>query len=102
MGVVGTLLPFLLYIWAVARVRAERAAIAATLEPVLAAALAWVWLGEELSALQVVGGGLVLGAVLMLQPNARKSPDPKPPRPTNEAVAPTATAETARSGVPRR
>jgi DME family drug/metabolite transporter len=66
-GVAGTLVPFFLFAWGVARVRAERAAIAATLEPVVAAVVAWVWLGQRLSATQVVGGALVVGAVAVLQ-----------------------------------
>ncbi|CAN5577507.1 EamA family transporter [soil metagenome] len=66
-GVGGTLAPFLLYVWAIARVRAERAAIAATLEPVLAALLAWALLGQTLTAAQLLGGVAVLAAVAILQ-----------------------------------
>ena len=66
-GLAGTLLPFLLFAWGVRRVRAERASIAATLEPVVAAVVAWAWLGQQLSPVQVVGGVLVVGAVLSLQ-----------------------------------
>jgi DME family drug/metabolite transporter len=66
-GVGGTLVPFLLYVWAVAHVRAERAAIAATLEPVVAALIAWTWLGQTLSASQIAGGVLVTGSVAALQ-----------------------------------
>jgi DME family drug/metabolite transporter len=67
LGLAGTLVPFFLYAWGVARVRAERAAIAATLEPVIAAVVAWAWLGQHLSAVQVAGGVLVVGAVVSLQ-----------------------------------
>lgn len=66
-GLAGTLLPFLLFAWGLQRVRAERASIAATLEPVIAALVAWVWLDQALSPVQVVGGLLVVGAVLSLQ-----------------------------------
>ncbi|MGH2820149.1 MAG: EamA family transporter [Actinomycetota bacterium] len=66
-GVAGTLAPFLLYLWGVQRVRAERASIAATLEPVLAALIAWIWLSQSLSLLQLAGGVLVIGAVASLQ-----------------------------------
>ena len=72
-GLAGTLAPFLLFAWGVGRVRAERAAIAATLEPVIAAVVAWAWLGQHLSALQVAGAGLVVGAVVTLQ-SRRKRP----------------------------
>jgi drug/metabolite transporter, DME family len=68
-GIAGTLLPFLLYVWGISRVRAERATIAATLEPVFAAAAAWVWLNQALSFMQLLGGALVLGAVCVLQLN---------------------------------
>jgi DME family drug/metabolite transporter len=71
-GLAGTLAPFLLYAWGVGRVRAERAAIAATLEPVVAAVVAWAWLGQHLSGLQVAGGALVVGAVVSLQLRRRR------------------------------
>ena len=71
-GVVGTLLPFLLYVWGIGRVRAERATIAATLEPVLAALAAWVWLGQTLASVQLLGGLLVIGAVIMLNHPAQQ------------------------------
>ncbi|MQB01095.1 MAG: EamA family transporter, partial [Actinobacteria bacterium] len=66
-GVAGTLVPFLLYVWGIQRVRAERAVIAATLEPVLAALVAWIFLNEALSAIQLAGGLLVIAAVIALQ-----------------------------------
>ncbi len=62
----GTLAPFLFYVWGIERVRAERASIALTLEPVVAAAVAWVWLAQSLSAVQIAGGTLVIVAVLTL------------------------------------
>ena len=71
-GLAGTLAPFLLFSWGVARVTAERGAIAATLEPVLAAVVAWVWLGQRLTAIQVAGGALVIGAVVSLQARRRR------------------------------
>ncbi|HEX2294348.1 MAG TPA: EamA family transporter [Actinomycetota bacterium] len=66
-GVGGTLVPFLLFIWGVSKVKSEKAAIAATIEPPLAGVIAWLWLGETLSAMQVAGGALILGAVAALQ-----------------------------------
>lgn len=66
-GLGGTLAPFLLYVWGVGRVQSERATIAATLEPVLAALFAWVLLDQSLSPMQIAGGLLVVGAVAMLQ-----------------------------------
>ncbi|WP_416665723.1 EamA family transporter [Egbenema bharatensis] len=66
-GIGGTLIPFCLMCWGIQQVRAERGAIAATLEPVIAAVLAWLWLGQTLSILQMTGGILVITAVASLQ-----------------------------------
>ncbi|MGH2698214.1 MAG: EamA family transporter [Actinomycetota bacterium] len=66
-GVGATLTPFLLYLWGVERVKAERAAIAATLEPVLGALVAWILLDQSLEIVQMTGGALVLAAVILIQ-----------------------------------
>lgn len=76
-GLVGTLAPFLLYIWAVQRLRAERAVITATLEPFFAGLVAWLWLDQVLSALQVVGAALILAGVVWVQ--IRSGPVPGSP-----------------------
>ncbi|HEV3475200.1 MAG TPA: EamA family transporter [Actinomycetota bacterium] len=78
-GVFGTLAPFLLYVWGMSRVAAERASIAATLEPVLAAAVAWLWLGQALGPAQIAGGMLVLGAVASLNAVPRRRRETKLP-----------------------
>ena len=75
-GVLGTLAPFLLYVWGMSRVAAERASIAATLEPVLAAAIAWLWLGQALGLAQIAGGVLVLGAVVSVNAVPRRGREP--------------------------
>jgi drug/metabolite transporter, DME family len=78
-GLGGTLAPFLLYVWGLGRVRSERATIAATLEPVLAAVFAWLLLDQSLSSMQIAGGLLVIGAVAMLQVaghEAARAPEP--------------------------
>jgi drug/metabolite transporter, DME family len=71
-GLGATLAPFLLYLWGVERVKAERAAIAATLEPVLGAVVAWILLDQSLGALQTVGGVLVIAAVILIQTGRSK------------------------------
>ena len=75
-GIVGTLMPFLLYVWAVGRLRSERAVIAATLEPLFAGIVAWLWLGQVLSLMQIAGGVLILGAVLWLQLRSQQQAGP--------------------------
>lgn len=66
-GIGGTLVPFSLLCWGIQQVRAERGTIAATLEPVVATVLAWVFLGQALSVIQIAGGILVLIAIVSLQ-----------------------------------
>ncbi|MDX6667023.1 MAG: hypothetical protein QOK04_403 [Solirubrobacteraceae bacterium] len=69
-AVIGTLLPFVCIVAAVRQIPASRAAIVATLEPVLAAAVAWVVHGESLAAVQIGGGLLVVAAVVWVQAQA--------------------------------
>ena len=64
---VGTLVPFLLMLTAVRHVPAPRAGVVATLEPVLAALIAWPAHGEALSGAQIAGGFLVIAAVAWVQ-----------------------------------
>lgn len=66
-GIAGNLLPYLLFFWCIQRVQAERAAIAATLEPVIAGVLAWVWFGQTLTVMQIVGGFLIIVAITWMQ-----------------------------------
>lgn len=65
--VVGTLLPFVCVVASLRHIPAARAAVAATLEPVLAAVFAWWMHGEHLALVQLSGGFLVLAAVLWVQ-----------------------------------
>lgn len=71
-GLGATLAPFLLYLWGVEKVKAERAAIAATLEPVLGAVVAWILLDQSLETTQMVGGALVIAAVILIQTGRSK------------------------------
>lgn len=66
-GLLGTLLPFGLTVAALRILSSSVAGIATTMEPVLAAALAWLLLGQQLGAAQLVGGALVVAGVLIAQ-----------------------------------
>jgi drug/metabolite transporter (DMT)-like permease len=66
-AVFGTVLPFGLYFEGINRIRSTHASITATLEPITAAAMSWIFLNESLSLLQVMGGVLVLTSVIILQ-----------------------------------
>ncbi|MFJ1702449.1 EamA family transporter [Kitasatospora sp. NPDC088346] len=77
-GVFGTLLPFLLYSWGTARVGAQAGAVNISLEPLAGAVLAWVWLGQALNALQLVGTAVLLGGIVHLQRAERREPAAPP------------------------
>jgi drug/metabolite transporter (DMT)-like permease len=67
MVVLGTIVPFFLLVSALRHLSASRVAIVAMLEPVAGAFVAWVWLGESLGGLQLVGAGVVLAAIVLAQ-----------------------------------
>ena len=66
-GLLGTLLPFGLVVAALRWISSAVAGIATTAEPVLAALLAWLFLGQLLSVPQLIGGALVIAGVLLAQ-----------------------------------
>ena len=63
----GTLLPFGLYFKGINLVRSTRASITATLEPITAGVLSFVFLNEIMTPLQITGGIMVIAAVILLQ-----------------------------------
>lgn len=67
LAVFPSILAYGLYLMALRRLEASRAAIVATLEPILAAAWAWLALGEGLSVDQIMGGVLVIAGILVLR-----------------------------------
>jgi drug/metabolite transporter (DMT)-like permease len=64
---IGTLFPFTCMVAALRHVPAPRAAVVATLEPVLAALFAYLIHSESLAAVQLTGGALVVAAVVWVQ-----------------------------------
>jgi drug/metabolite transporter (DMT)-like permease len=69
----GTVVPFALVVSALHHVPATRVTVVAMVEPVLAAVVAFAWLGEEIGSLQIAGAVLVLGGVVLAQ-TARAEP----------------------------
>jgi drug/metabolite transporter (DMT)-like permease len=67
MVVLGTIAPFALVLTGLRHLPATRVGVVGMLEPVLAAAVAWVWLGEALSAVQLAGGVVVLAGIVLAQ-----------------------------------
>jgi drug/metabolite transporter (DMT)-like permease len=67
MIVLGTIVPFVLVLTALRHLPATRVGVLGMLEPVLAAAVAWAWLGETLSAAQLAGGAVVIIGIVLAQ-----------------------------------
>jgi len=67
LAVVHTTLAFALYTFGLGRLGAGRAAIVATIEPVVAGALGTILLGEELTAPKIVGASLVISGAVLAQ-----------------------------------
>ena len=64
---VGTVVTFGLVVSALRHIPATRVAIIATLEPVVATLVAYVWLDQALTTPQLLGGTLVLAAIGLAQ-----------------------------------
>jgi drug/metabolite transporter (DMT)-like permease len=67
MVVLGTVVPFALLVASLRHIPATRAAIVAMLEPVVATVVAYAWLGESLTTIQLAGGFVVLAAIFLAQ-----------------------------------
>jgi drug/metabolite transporter (DMT)-like permease len=78
--VFGTVVPFILIVTALRHLSATQAIISAMLEPVLAAVIAYAWLGEELSTAQIVGAVLVLAGICVAQTARERARAPAPGR----------------------
>ena len=65
--VIGTIVPFFLLVSALRHLPATRVGIIAMLEPVGATIVAWAWLNESLSAVQLIGAAIVLLAIVLAQ-----------------------------------
>ncbi len=68
-GILGTLVPFGLFLEGVNLIRATRASITATFEPIMAGLLSFFFLHETMDAWQLLGAGLVILSIVVLQFN---------------------------------
>ena len=66
-AIAGTMIPFGLYFTGINYIRSTRTIITATLEPISAALIAYVFLGETFEIIQITGGISVVCAVVLLQ-----------------------------------
>lgn len=77
----GTAVPFLLEVAALRRADPGRVGVVATAEPVVAAAVAWLALGQALSPIQLTGGAFVVAGVATVQWFAHAATPDVPPTP---------------------
>ncbi|NDZ81725.1 EamA family transporter [Streptomyces sp. SID10853] len=85
---IATVVAYVFGVVSVRRLSPQVAGVVACLEAVIATVLAWVLLGEHLSAPQIVGGVVVLLGAFVAQSSA-----PKPPSGPVAGVTPTVEAE---------
>lgn len=58
--VFGTMVPYLFVVGGIRRLSASTSSVIGMLEPVLAGAFAWIWLSQSWTAIQLLGGVIVL------------------------------------------
>lgn len=66
-AIVGTILPFGAYYEGINLIRSTRASITSTLEPIVAGIFSFLFLNEIMAPLQLMGGVLVIAAIILLQ-----------------------------------
>ncbi len=66
-AVVPTMVAISLFLAALPRIGAARSSLLSTIEPVVTVLLAYVLLGDRFTAVQVVGGALIIAAVVVVQ-----------------------------------
>jgi drug/metabolite transporter (DMT)-like permease len=66
-GVMGTLVPFGLYLEGINLIRSTRASITATLEPITAGIISFIFLDEIMEIPQIAGGIIVIASIILLQ-----------------------------------
>jgi drug/metabolite transporter (DMT)-like permease len=71
LGVFPAAIAYLLWNYALARMPASLVSSFLYLSPVLAMAIAWVWLGEVPNVLTIVGGAIAIGGVILVQTRGR-------------------------------
>ena len=75
LAVVSTVIPFGAFLKALHLIEATKAAVTSTVEPVIAGIAAWVLFGEHLTSVQLLGGALVIAAVVVSQARTAVPPE---------------------------
>lgn len=63
----GSFLPFLLSLFALKHLTATAAGVVASAEVIFAFLVAWLWLGEGLNPVQIIGAAVVLAGIILAQ-----------------------------------
>ena len=63
----GTVIPFALVLQSLRHLRATQASVVGMSEPVIASVIAWIFLGEVLTPIQMVGGAVVLVGIVLAE-----------------------------------
>jgi len=61
----GTILPYLCVLAGIKLLSASTSSVIGMLEPVFAGVFAWIWIGESWSAIQLVGGAIVIVGIYL-------------------------------------
>jgi drug/metabolite transporter (DMT)-like permease len=69
----GTILPFAFYNLGIQRIRPAHASVTATLEPIAASIISYLFLGEVLDPWQSIGSSIVITAIIILQQNPHRA-----------------------------
>ena len=75
MAVVSTVIPFGAFLKALHYIPATQASVTSTVEPVIAGVVAWVIMNEVLTVGQMLGGALVIAAVVLSQARVGVTPE---------------------------
>jgi drug/metabolite transporter (DMT)-like permease len=86
-ALISTAMPIFAFYAGVQRVGAPQAAIMGTFEPVLVLVMSFLLLGETMQPIQVVGGALILGGVVLLQAGRLRDAHSKARRETPDTAA---------------
>ncbi|WP_200829674.1 EamA family transporter [Cellulomonas algicola] len=86
--VLGTVVPYLLFLVGIRSLGPARAGLLGMVEPVAASASAWVFLGEVMTVVQLVGGAVVLGGVVLAETARQRRPADEPAGVLPDTVAP--------------
>lgn len=63
--VMGTIVPYLLILTGLKQLSASTSSVIGMLEPVIAGVIAWWWLNETFTAIQLIGGTVVIAGIIL-------------------------------------